>query len=99
MNSIDCIDIISIVDPEVLAIPVQECGEGMMDLTQQEAIMYGESPEIPNNQDYTKIRLTVYEKLLAAQQLLPAHLKFCLYEGYRSLQLQEQLFTQCSCDS
>jgi D-alanyl-D-alanine dipeptidase len=35
----------------------------------------------------------VYDKLVAAQALLPDGLRFCLYEGYRSLGLQEKLFT------
>jgi len=34
----------------------------------------------------------VYEKLLGAQSLLPSGLRFCLYEGYRSLELQQRLF-------
>ncbi|HVV68531.1 MAG TPA: M15 family metallopeptidase [Gammaproteobacteria bacterium] len=94
MISNDSIPITAIIDPKVLAIPIQECGDGMMDLTQQKNLLFGESPEIPNNQDYTKLRIAVYEKLLIAQQSLPNDLKFCLYEGYRSLQLQEQLFNQ-----
>lgn len=66
----------------------------MMDLKKQRTILFGESPEILNNQDYTKIRITIYEKLLAAQKNLPNQLRFCLYEGYRSLKLQAQLFHQ-----
>lgn len=95
MNSNDLLaSIVSIVDPDVLAIPIQECGEAMIDLKEQKTILLGESPEIPNNQDYTKVRMTVYEKLLTAQKNLPYQLRFFLYEGYRSLQLQEQLFNQ-----
>lgn len=86
--------IISIIDPNVLAIPIQECFDAMVDLSEQKTIFLGEFPEIPNNKDYTKVRAKIYEKLLTAQKNLPSPLRFCLYEGYRSLQLQEQLFNQ-----
>lgn len=83
---------ISIVNPQVLSIPIQENNDPLIDLKDQNKISFGPSPEIPNNMEYTKIRRTVYEKLLEAQNTLPNNLKFCLYEGYRSLKLQEKLF-------
>ncbi len=83
---------ILIADPRVLAIPVKENHESMIDLVFQSEITIGPSPEIENNTDYTKMRKTVYEKLLFAQSLLPKNIKFCLYEGYRSLSLQKFLF-------
>lgn len=84
--------IVLIVDQRVLAIPVIDNHEPMIDLRQQNKIVLGPSPEIPNNTDYTKMRKSVYDKLVAAQALLPKGLHFCLYEGYRSLQLQKMLF-------
>lgn len=84
--------IISIVDPCVLSIAIKETKEPLIDLRDQSVILFGPSPEIPNNQDYTKIRSSVYEKLVKAQKLLPNNLLFCLYEGYRSLNLQQKLF-------
>ena len=85
-------DIALIADPKVLAIPVVDNQEPLIDLKDQKEIAYGPSPEIPNNMNYTKLRKTVYEKLKRAQALLPEGLHFCLYEGYRSLQLQKMLF-------
>lgn len=38
------------------------------------------------------MRQTVYDKLVQAQALLPEGVKLCLYEGYRSLNLQRMLF-------
>ena len=64
----------------------------MVDLTKQQEIAYGPSPEIPNNTNYTKLRKTVYEKLIQAQAILPKGLYFILYEGYRSIDLQKMLF-------
>ncbi len=79
-------------DPSVSALPINESHEPLVDLRGQTIISLGPSPEIPNNQDYTKVRKSVYEKLLEAQKLLPVGLRFCLYEGYRSLTLQDRLF-------
>lgn len=84
--------ITSIVHPKVLSVPIKEINEPLIDLRDQTIIWFGDSPEILNNQDYTKIRRTVYEKLITAQKLLPKNLRFCLYEGYRSLALQEKLY-------
>ncbi|MBS0272312.1 MAG: M15 family metallopeptidase [Proteobacteria bacterium] len=79
-------------DPHVLTIPIIDNHEPLVDLTSQMITAYGPSPEIRNNTDYTKVRKTVYEKLVQAQSALPEGLKLCLYEGYRSLALQEKLF-------
>lgn len=85
-------EITLIADPEVTSIPIVENHESLIDLKNQTVIAYGPSPELPNNTDYTKVRKTVYEKLVQAQALLPEGLKFCLYEGYRSFALQTKLF-------
>jgi D-alanyl-D-alanine dipeptidase len=85
-------EIIMIADPRILAIDIVDNQEPMIDLTQQKIIIYGSSPEIPDNTDYTKIRKTVFEKLQQAQKLLPKGLRLCLFEGYRSLYLQQTLF-------
>lgn len=79
-------------DPKILSIPIQESTEPWFDLRKQDSIVLGPSPEIPNNQDYTYLRKTVYEKLKLAQSKLPPGYHFCLYEGYRSLALQKILF-------
>ncbi|MCW8444955.1 M15 family metallopeptidase [Fluoribacter gormanii] len=84
--------ILLIADPKIVAIPVIENHDPMIDLVNHPEIIYGPSPEIPNNTDYTKMRKTVYEKLNQAQSLLPKGLRFCLYESYRSLALQKFLF-------
>ena len=85
-------EIVLIADPRVLAIPILDTSEALIDLRNQTKILYGPSPEIPNNLDYTRMRKTVYEKLKEAQTLLPKGLRFCIYEGYRSLSLQKMLF-------
>lgn len=91
-NNIADDKIILIADACILEIPIVENQEPLIDLRNQVEIAYGPSPEIPNNQDYTKLRLTVYNKLKEAQKLLPSGLRFCIYEGYRSLTTQQMLF-------
>lgn len=86
--------IVLIASPEVLAIPIAENQEPMFDTKNQTIIAIGPSPEIPNNTDYSKMRKTVYDKLVQAQSLLPKGLHLCLYEGYRSLELQKALFDE-----
>lgn len=81
-----------IADPAVIAIPIRENNEPLVDLKDQTVIAYGSSPEIPDNTDYTKLRKTVYDKLVQAQALMPKGVKLCIYEGYRSLNLQRTLF-------
>jgi D-alanyl-D-alanine dipeptidase len=84
--------IILIADPEILKINVIDNYEPLIDVLNQAEIIYGPSPEIPNNTDYTKMRKTVYDKLIQAQNKLPSGLRLCLYEAYRSLDLQKMLF-------
>jgi zinc D-Ala-D-Ala dipeptidase len=81
-----------IADPKIIKLSIVENNEPFIDLKNQKVIAFGTSPEIPNNTDYTKMRKSVYDKLIQAQSRLPAGLKFCLYESYRSLSLQEKLF-------
>lgn len=83
-----------IADPEVLKISIHENDEPFVDLTKQNVILVGPSPEIPNNRNYTYLRKTVYEKLKEAASQLPKGMHFCLYEGYRSLELQKKIFDE-----
>lgn len=85
-------EIILIADPRILAVKVIENHEPMIDLKDQNTIIYGPSPEVPDNTDYTKMRKSVYEKVVKAQTMLPPGLRFCIYECYRSLGLQKLLF-------
>jgi len=86
-------DMLLIADPKILEIPIKENNEPIIDLSGQTNIAI-DTNNRTNNVDYTKIRKTVYEKLIEAQSLLPNNLKFCLYEGYRSLTLQKKLFEE-----
>ncbi|MDR3442920.1 MAG: M15 family metallopeptidase [Legionella sp.] len=84
--------ILLIASAQINSVPIIENHEPMIDLKDHTEIVYGPSPEIPDNNDYTKMRLGVHEKLKRAQSLLPHGLRFCLYESYRSMDLQKMLF-------
>ncbi|MCE3045579.1 M15 family metallopeptidase [Legionella sp. 16cNR16C] len=86
--------IVLIAAPEVLAVPVVENHNPLIDIKGDNRILIGPSPEIPDNTDYTQMREEVFHRLLKAQSLLPAGLQFCLYEAYRSLDLQKALFDE-----
>jgi D-alanyl-D-alanine dipeptidase len=86
--------IVLIAAPQVLAIPIHENQEPMVDLVNQKEISYGPPPVTPDNKNYTKIRKSIYDKLRQAQALLPDGLKFRIYEGYRSLELQQKIFQE-----
>ena len=87
-------DFVLIADERVLAIPVMEQGEPLVDLRNQSDIFYGPSPEIEKNEAYTWVRQSILEKLKIAQTRLPDGLRLSLYEGLRTVALQKQLFDQ-----
>jgi len=84
-----------IADPKVLVIPIRECHEPLIDVKQYPELSYGSVPESElTKDDYTKMRKTVFEKLCRVQAALPNGWRLRLYEGFRSLQVQEMLFEQ-----
>lgn len=87
--------IIYIADPEILAIPIVECHEPLVDIKDHSELQYGPVPECEWTADcYTKMRKTVFEKLCLAQKDLPNNWRFRLYEGFRSLKVQQMEFEQ-----
>jgi D-alanyl-D-alanine dipeptidase len=85
-------DIVLSSDKRITSIPIIDNNEPMVDLTQQKEIAYSPASEREGNQNYTKVRKSVYDKLKQAQALLPVGLKLCVYEGYRSVGIQEKMF-------
>lgn len=86
-------ELLLITDPKILAIPIIENHEPLVDVKDADDLLYGPPPECElTAPHYTKMRKTVLEKLLAAQKLLPKGWRFRLYEGFRSLEVQAMLF-------
>jgi D-alanyl-D-alanine dipeptidase len=77
------------------SIPVQECGEPLIDVRREGGLLWGPPPERPDTApDYCWVRRGVYDKLLRVQQSLPSGLFLRLYEGLRSLPMQRLLFDE-----
>jgi D-alanyl-D-alanine dipeptidase len=87
--------IIYLADPEIIAIPIVECHESLINLKNQQELQYGLPAECELTAEcYTKMRKTVFEKLCQAQNDLPHRWRFRLYEGFRSLKVQQMLFDE-----
>ncbi|HAT8666474.1 M15 family metallopeptidase [Legionella pneumophila] len=82
-------------EKKINGISIRENNEPLVDLKEQQELAYGPPPDTPLTQnDYTKLRKTVYEKLCLAQKQLPNGWKFRIYEGLRSLNVQKILFDE-----
>ena len=72
-------EIVLAADKRIQDIPIQECNEPLIDLKDQTAISYGPVPECDwTKNDYTKMRQTVYNKLISIQRCLPNQWKIRL---------------------
>lgn len=88
-------EIIFIADTKITSIPIIECNEPLVNIKYEDNLQYGPAPECElTASDYTKIRKSIFEKLLKAQADLPKGWRFRLYEGFRSLKVQQLLFDQ-----
>lgn len=87
------IKIIEMAADQVRAIPIHECGEPLIDVSYSRTICFGEPPECPETAPhYRLLRQEVLMRLEKAQLRLPAGLRLRIYEGYRSPEIQNQLF-------
>ena len=69
--------------------------EPLIDIRDLGGLLYGPPPECPETEPhYCLLRREVYQKLLRVQTALPQGCYLRLYEGLRSLEVQEFLFEQ-----
>ncbi|WP_370276971.1 hypothetical protein [Pontibacterium sp.] len=81
--------------PQVQAIPVEECDDPLVDIALASDLKFGPPPECPETAPhYRFVRQSILKRLQHAQSLLPDGIYLRLYEGYRSLQVQQLLFDQ-----
>lgn len=85
-------EIINIVDPRVLEVPILECNETLVDLRGQGACIRPCARIASNREPLLFVRKGVYEKLCLAQNNLPQEWNFRIYEGFRSSKVQQILF-------
>lgn len=80
-------------DPRVAAVPVNDCGDELIDTRQLEGIEVAPTDD-PRNPAHSFLRRSVAELLLQAQSALPPGLRILLAEGYRPYDLQEFYFSR-----
>jgi zinc D-Ala-D-Ala dipeptidase len=82
---------VSLSDPRVAAVPVRECGEPLVDLRNTSAIWV--DPRLADERGaYAHVRLSVVDRLIAAQCQLPRGLRLMVIEGFRPYAVQERYF-------
>lgn len=84
-------DIVLISDPRILAIPIHDNGEPLVDLADFPDIALSTKRKLlyPG---FSKVRETLAQKLYEARKDLPRGWRFLFEEGYRPLSLQKRWF-------
>jgi D-alanyl-D-alanine dipeptidase len=82
---------LSLTDPHIAHLPVNECGEPLVDVRAVESIRTVPSPDDPFGV-HAHLRRTVVDRLVTAQSLLPRGVRLLLVEGYRPLAKQRDHF-------
>lgn len=86
-------EIVLLSDKRVAGLPVDECGDRLVDLRDVEAIRL--DPRLADADGaYAHLRLGLAGRLVAAQSLLPRGLRLLVVEGYRPPALQERYFAE-----
>lgn len=82
---------VSLSDPRVAALPVRECDEPLVDLRDTPAIRL-DGRLADGLGAYAHVRLSVADRLIAAQCRLPRGLRLLVVEGFRPRAVQERYF-------
>lgn len=80
-------------DPRVSAIPVQDCGECLVDTRASGQFLVDDRKQDPDGH-YAYLRHSLVGRLQHAQQLLPSGLRLLIVEGYRPPALQRAYFEE-----
>ncbi|MFF2205839.1 M15 family metallopeptidase [Streptomyces sp. NPDC058145] len=84
-------------DPRVAAVPVQDCGEDLVDTRAAGLFLVDERKYDPNGH-YAHLRRGVVDRLQHAQRLLPPGFRLLIVEGYRPPSLQHAYFEEYSAE-
>ena len=93
MNEITMNEIILMSDPRVTGIPVEECGEPLVDVRQDGSLLVDPRKQDPANA-FALLRQDVLRRLRDAQEALPGGLRLLFVEGYRPPSLQRRYFEE-----
>ncbi|MGW5654874.1 M15 family metallopeptidase [Streptomyces humi] len=86
-------DIITLSDSRVAEVTEQECGEPLVDLRTTPGLRI-DRRQADADGCYAHLRLGAAQRLLRAQSLLPAGIRFLVVEGYRPPGLQRRYFEE-----
>ncbi|MFF2537864.1 M15 family metallopeptidase [Streptomyces cyaneofuscatus] len=87
-------EIVLMSDPKVAAVPVQECGEPLVDVRRGGLLLVDERQRSDSAGAFAYLREGVLDRLLAAQGRLPSGLRLLFVEGYRPPSLQRRYFEE-----
>ncbi|MEU6988726.1 M15 family metallopeptidase [Streptomyces sp. NPDC046324] len=80
-------------DPRIAVLPVEECGERLVDVREAEALLVDNRCH-DGTGAFAHLREGVLERLLVAQSRLPDGLRLLYVEGYRPPSLQRRYFEE-----
>ncbi|NHI05910.1 peptidase M15B and M15C DD-carboxypeptidase VanY/endolysin [Streptomyces sp. KO7888] len=80
-------------DPRVAAIPVQDCGEELIDIRVSGLFLVDQRKQDPDGH-FAHLRHGLIERLEHAQRLLPTEFRLLVVEGYRPPALQRAYFEE-----
>ena len=83
--------IVDISDPRVLALPIEESGEPLMDLRDESSIRVDDA-KAERSDRWWQARAGVAERLRRAQEACPPSVKLLVVEAFRTLALQRHYF-------
>ncbi|MEO3868752.1 M15 family metallopeptidase [Nonomuraea sp. B12E4] len=84
-------DIVLLSDPRIAEVLVKECGEPLVDLRSLEAVRI-DRRLADSEGAFAHVRLSVADRLIAAQTGLPRRLRLLVVEGFRPAALQHRYF-------
>ncbi|WP_031510055.1 M15 family metallopeptidase [Streptomyces megasporus] len=86
-------EIILMSDPRVVAVPVRECGERLVDVRRCGLLLVDERKR-DSSGAFAHLRKGVLARLLRAQEELPEGVRLLFVEGYRPPDLQQRYFDE-----
>ncbi|MGW2108339.1 M15 family metallopeptidase [Streptomyces sp. NPDC001948] len=87
-------EIVLMSDPRVAAVPVQECGERLVDVRRDNPLLVDEREWQDSAGAFAHLREGVLDRLLKAQAQLPQGMRLLFVEGYRPPSLQHRYFDE-----
>jgi zinc D-Ala-D-Ala dipeptidase len=87
------VDMVLLSDPEVVAVPLRESGQPLVDLRDGAPLRLDDRLADPAGA-YAHLRVELVARLVTAQTLLPSGVELLVVEGYRPLRLQTSYFEE-----